>query len=349
MRLSLRPRRDPKYGQDYRQAAVEAALGLNAWHIIDQEYPDPQWSKVRLVVTFNPDSRSDLDFIDRVPSHVPVVAHYQLRWHYHDTDSVRENCTAVFRRAKRVVIPADFLRSEIPVPSARLRVVPNGVDVSRFRPHTDEEIAKARHSLALPFGARILGFVGAPTDAKGGQILRCLSEMLPPRWAIALCSTSSNQSWEDCPNLHIHKQDSVDPHSKHIAPLCDALLSVSLCEVAPMVVLEALASGTRVIATRSSPYIETLASVLPRGSLMTVDLPKYLSTAGRRELKLSTADTTALAQAALNHVEALSPSTLSARESTASGLVNLGLTLESMARQYESVYREVESSNRQPS
>lgn len=86
-----------------------------------------------------------------------------LRWA--DSLSRRLRTAALLHRASAVVAlwqgAAAALTQKLRVAPERVTIVPNGVDVARYRPATPQERAKARHDLGLADEAPTMAFVGA--------------------------------------------------------------------------------------------------------------------------------------------------------------------------------------------
>ena len=62
---------------------------------------------------------------------------------------------------------AGEIRDRLGVPSRRVRVIENGVDLARFRPAGPEERAAARAALGLPDDGPVVAFVGSGFERKG--------------------------------------------------------------------------------------------------------------------------------------------------------------------------------------
>ncbi|MDF2693581.1 MAG: hypothetical protein K0S65_1964 [Labilithrix sp.] len=164
---------------------------------------------------------------------------------------------AALPRAARVVAVSRALASEareLGVPEERLAIVMNGVDAELFRPG-DRPAARAR--LGLPSDARIVLYVGNLKESKGVLDLAAAFE----RFAA------------DRPDVHLAIVGGGEAHAGLAAvaarwpgritlagarPLaevptwmaaCDLLTLPSWAEGTPNVVLEALASGRRVVAS----------------------------------------------------------------------------------------------------
>lgn len=62
---------------------------------------------------------------------------------------------------------AGEIRDILGVPSARVRVIENGVDLTRFQPASEEDKAAARAELGLPSEGPVVAFVGSGFERKG--------------------------------------------------------------------------------------------------------------------------------------------------------------------------------------
>jgi len=94
----------------------------------------------------------------------------------------------ILRRARSVVAVSEGLRRRLRdvygIEDSRLHVIPNGVDLERFRPMNQ---AVARDQLGIPANARILGFAGRLTPWQGVDVLlRSLALVRREHDAIAL-------------------------------------------------------------------------------------------------------------------------------------------------------------------
>ncbi len=104
---------------------------------------------------------------------VPLVVHTEHGKHY----SERSRTRWVGRLAGRHAAPflcvsadiAAAVRSNRIVPPDKLHVVPNGVEIDRFRSNGDA--ASVRHSLGIPPGAPVIGTVGRLCEIKRQDLL----------------------------------------------------------------------------------------------------------------------------------------------------------------------------------
>ncbi|WP_438021252.1 glycosyltransferase family 4 protein [Sorangium sp. So ce315] len=141
------------------------------------------------------------------------------------------------------------------VPRDRIDVVMNGVDVSLFRPRSR---AESRAALGRSPGSKLLLFVGLLGRDKGVLDLIEAFERLArvhPDLELTLVGTGAEEPACRAAAARLGGRLTVTgylPHHQVSQWLgaCDALVLPSLHEGTPNVVLEALASGRRVVATR---------------------------------------------------------------------------------------------------
>jgi glycosyltransferase involved in cell wall biosynthesis len=160
-------------------------------------------------------------------------------------------------RADRVVAVSNPLReATIALGAARDRVdvVPNGIDRERFRPRDRQE---ARRRLGLPLAGNIVLYVGNIELHKGVvDLIHAVAE-LGKRRDVSLAMVGGGARMGECRRLSVELGARVwfagrRPHDEvpHWLAACDVLALPSWNEGTPNVVLEALASGRRVVATR---------------------------------------------------------------------------------------------------
>jgi glycosyltransferase involved in cell wall biosynthesis len=139
--------------------------------------------------------------------------------------------------------------------SDRVDIVPNGIDRTRFRPC---DRASARRALGLPLDRSIVLYVGNIERHKGSvDLVRAFGALRKRRGDVLLLMVGNGAAMGDCQRLA--SELGVDasfvgakPHDdipQWIAA-CDVFTLPSWNEGTPNVVLEALASGRRVVATR---------------------------------------------------------------------------------------------------
>jgi len=174
----------------------------------------------------------------------------------------RRLIVAALRRCRRIVAVSDALKDEIVrwgLPAQKVAVISNGVDVKRFQPR---ERAEARRALDLPVDGRLIVFIGNLVAVKGAAYLLEAFHALRQRWggspltlAIVGAGVDGRMLQERATALGVG--DAVrfvgaKPHEEIPQWLnaADVLCLPSVSEGCPNVVIEALACGTPVVATR---------------------------------------------------------------------------------------------------
>jgi glycosyltransferase involved in cell wall biosynthesis len=156
------------------------------------------------------------------------------------------------------------------VDPAKIHVVGAGYNNRRFRP--------ARKPPPDPVN---LLYAGKLSRAKGVPwLLRALTEIEIPSWHLALVGGGSGPEKAECLQLAEGLGDRVTVHGavsqKRLADLMGRVhlfVLPSFFEGLPLVVLEALACGCRVVTTRLPGVVELLGS-LQSGAVSLVDLPR---------------------------------------------------------------------------
>jgi glycosyltransferase involved in cell wall biosynthesis len=173
-------------------------------------------------------------------------------------------------RAERVVAVSAALADEahaLGVARDRIDVVPNGIDRSAFRPR---DRAEARQALGLPANGSMVLYVGHVTEEKGAfDLVRAFISAGPRLENARLVVVGDGTGLAACRELaREHGQlisfVGAQPHAKIASWLaaCDVLALPSWNEGMPNVVLEALASGRRVVATRVGGIPEVVTDQL---------------------------------------------------------------------------------------
>lgn len=159
---------------------------------------------------------------------------------------------AVAEIQKRHLVEVEGLREE------SVRVIYNGVDTAVFRPAAGSERSSTRRSLGVSEDAIVLMAVGSLKPIKGGDVLlRAAAPVIrkDPRVRLvlvgegpdraALVSLAAELGVSDRVTL-LGLRDDVDA----LLRAADALVLASRTEAFPTVVLEAMATGLPVVATR---------------------------------------------------------------------------------------------------
>jgi teichuronic acid biosynthesis glycosyltransferase TuaC len=174
------------------------------------------------------------------------------------------------RSAAGIIAVAAALKSVIVnlgLPPERVCVIPNGVDLERFHPH---EQSTARRALGLPTEGKIAISVGSLTEVKNHELLISafakVSEDLPELRLYIVGEGPLRPALEDLiGELRLHERVMlVGPRPNEELALwfsaADLTCLVSLREGWPNVLMESIACGTPVVATRVGGVPEILCS-----------------------------------------------------------------------------------------
>ena len=194
-------------------------------------------------------------------------------------------------RAERVVAvsrPLADAAADLGVERDRIDLIPNGIDRMLFQPR---DRLQARRALGLPLDAAIILYVGHLTAAKGAfDLTRAFGAVASTLAHAMLVMVGDGEGSEDCKDLACSLGDRVRfvgarPHDEIATWLaaCDVLALPSWNEGMPNVVLEALASGRRVVATRVGGIPDVVTDEL--GILVPPRRPEILTQALERALQ----------------------------------------------------------------
>ena len=154
----------------------------------------------------------------------------------------------LLRRTAAVVFVSDVVRRQFfHAADSRVSVIANGVDTATFRPLDSSRRAALRDQLG--FGDRpVLLFVGRFVAKKGLPLLRQLLPLLPQvQWVFAGRGPLDPESWNQ-PSLRIFR-DRTGATLAELYQAADLLVLPSTGEGFPLVVQEAMACGTPVLAS----------------------------------------------------------------------------------------------------
>jgi glycosyltransferase involved in cell wall biosynthesis len=185
---------------------------------------------------------------------------------------------------------------EIGISEERIRVIPNGVDLERFRPVNRLE---ARRRLGLPQDAQIVVSVGALLPVKCHERLLAALAMIAPRHPqlrLYVVGEGSSRQKLEALMRELHMQDKVvlvgsRPNEELGLWFSAADISclTSSREGWPNVISESIACGTPVVATRVGGVPEIVVSpdfgivVEPNAEAVAAGLEKALATEWNRE------------------------------------------------------------------
>jgi glycosyltransferase involved in cell wall biosynthesis len=196
-------------------------------------------------------------------------------------------------RAERVVAVSEPLREmavQLGAAPGRVDVVPNGIDRTRFRPR--DRVA-ARLALGLPLDRPLVLYVGNVEAHKGSlDLVRAFATLVRRVQDVTLVMVGDGAAMAECRMLTRQLGIEVSfvgarPHEEvpQWMAACDVCTLPSWNEGTPNVVLEALACGRRIVATRvgGTPAIVTSETL---GFLVPPKDPLALATAIEKALSL---------------------------------------------------------------
>jgi teichuronic acid biosynthesis glycosyltransferase TuaC len=181
-------------------------------------------------------------------------------------------------RAARIVAVSEPLREAaiaLGASSNRVDVVPNGIDRARFRP---QDRSAARAALGLPRRGGVVLYIGNVERHKGAvDLVRAFAALSKRREDASLVMVGAGTAVGECRSLAAELGARVSfvgakPYEEipRWMAACDVFALPSWNEGTPNVVLEALACGRRVVATRvgGTPDVvtlDTLGALVPPG------------------------------------------------------------------------------------
>jgi glycosyltransferase involved in cell wall biosynthesis len=150
-----------------------------------------------------------------------------------------------------------WLASRTPHPE-RLHFVPNGVDTERFRPPVDDERRRAREWCGVTATKPVALFAGRFVEKKGLSLLLAARD---DRFQLLLCGSGHLPELPpDDRRVHVLRDV---PHERmpDVYRAADLFLLTSHGEGFPLSVMEAMASGLPVVATRDDTYAHYVSDV----------------------------------------------------------------------------------------
>jgi len=137
---------------------------------------------------------------------------------------------------------------------ARIHVVPNGIDVGRFKPDPEAR-ARARAELGIPQSSWLVGTVGRLAPEKDqGLLIRAMAPLLDERRQLLVVGDGPEREAlerarnETLRSEFVHLIGARSDVAPYIAAM-DAFVLSSRTEGLPLVLLEAMATGVPVVST----------------------------------------------------------------------------------------------------
>jgi glycosyltransferase involved in cell wall biosynthesis len=199
-------------------------------------------------------------------------------WHVHTALNpqvrIRLQNVAKFRLfsapVARIVCVSSHLAEEIVrrgAPRAKVVVYPNSIDGRRFPVVSDPEREQARRELGLPPDAEVLLHFSWDWWIKGGDLLlRAVKQLVPSRAGRLVAVTVGDTEAAYATSRELGLGDHVRalearPDVRPLFAAADVFVASSRAEGSPAAVLEALASGVPVVATRIPGHVPPPADI----------------------------------------------------------------------------------------
>jgi glycosyltransferase involved in cell wall biosynthesis len=180
---------------------------------------------------------------------------------------------AIYRRTDAFACISHGLEREARaagVPDDRIHFLPNGVDMTSFRPATADERRAAREGLSLPPGAVVCVFVGRLSREKGLMELMDAWRLIQPSTAILLVAgpDMAGHPWDVGPAARDYAgQHHLDGSVRFLGSISDVALLLRAADVfvqpshfeaLGLSAVEALAAGVPVIASAVGGLLELI-------------------------------------------------------------------------------------------
>lgn len=219
---------------------LQRALGRMGTRIV-HHHDSPLWSRLA-----------------RVPGGAVHVEHAHLRCPSGRVPSVSWLLRQVVRMsAHRIIAVSNDVASSWKLagfPREHIRVIPNAVDASRFRPLDQAARTAVRAKFGLPTGVPVVLWAGRlDRRDKGLDRLLAVASQVPSGPAIAIAGSGRDSAWlaEAANSLPLRLRPLLLGGVDDLAPLyaaCDAFLFTSREETFGLVLVEAAAAGLPIFA-----------------------------------------------------------------------------------------------------
>jgi glycosyltransferase involved in cell wall biosynthesis len=190
-------------------------------------------------------------------------------------------------------------------PPAKVRQLPNAIDIDRFPPITAEERAAARNALGVPQEATVVLHFAWNWAIKGGEALLATAKAISSNPEVMFL-TVIGEHGGDAPRDEIERTPNVRPlapsaNVNELYAAADAFLNCSMAEGGlPYAVLEALARGLPAVVT-VPPVRPEIVEGLPAGRAVARE-PQAIAAALEEVLAFTPAQRAAHAEAARQRV-----------------------------------------------
>lgn len=357
MRLLLQPRAYLTVGQDFLISSMVEHCSLHRFPKQNQGYPWPS-TKPELIVSSNPQDEDDANFLASMKGSSPFIVHLHYQLDYLD-ETLRKNVYKSVDAASATIVPAKFLANSLVknFPNKRVYVVPNGVSAKLFKVAQPEETIAFRRTHGMSLSRRLIGYVGALTSAKGLQILHALAKKIDHTDAMLFVQypIRSMQGELGVELMNDEAKRIKSNNADHVfvwadntprfgfrpVRAFDVLISPSLSEVQPLTVVESLASGVPVVATKSSPFFEEILQMgIKPECCRTIPLPRRFDSGAceEKELVLTGEEVVQVADDILAVIGDMQTTVIPAREELSEHMKKAGFSEQAMGEKFKEIY-----------
>lgn len=320
--IIVRPLHSRMHGQTVRMNSVHHKLHIPIVPASKENLNEI--NKYKNLITFDTEDRDVYSIIKQFPDK-RIISHFQFNPSYLGTNSTiwKLNCKTL-ELSDHVIVPASFLKVKLrEFINTPITVVPNGVDPDIFQ--IQKSAKKQLH----------IGHVGRLIDSKGLQILSDLWQNLPS--SIIFQIECADIKFPLKTNNRITSNASLS-RNNHVTPALDYLISTSLSEVAPLVIIEALLSGVPVIATDSTPYIDELVQNFGPGVVKKIEIPNRLKHIAMEDLRLDSQESDKISKDFIEAINRLAKPDYSTKRKIRNKALEMGFSDSIMCEKFEEIY-----------
>ena len=156
----------------------------------------------------------------------------------------------VGRWSRRVVMVSAWLRDLYAFRPEQVRVVHNGIEVSRFQRDRAETRARLERECGIPPGVKLAVTVSVLRPGKGIEVLLDAVERVPDMYFLIVGDGPKRAEWQALTTSERVRWAGYRTDVDAILAGCDVFVHPSLDDAFPTVLLEAMAAGLPVVASR---------------------------------------------------------------------------------------------------
>ncbi len=171
---------------------------------------------------------------------------------------------ALRRWSSRVIAVSDALRRQYG--DDRFLVAHNGIDVDRFAGSREESRERIAREFGIPRDAKIVVTVSVLREGKGVEVLLRAFESVDDAWLLIIGDGPKREEWQRLAKSDRIRWAGFRRDVNELLPGCDLFVLASFEDAFPTVLLEAMAAGLPVVASRVGGIPEiTVETLVPPG------------------------------------------------------------------------------------